>query len=218
MPRFVPVPLLLSLTVLLPSVPGARAQESGADQAAAPAAATSATDSDTTTTTLAKSRHSRTMSDGLASALSQTMPKYNPPPPPKPEEATDEPVDLRDVDKPRNKIIRLPKYVVQEPKPPVFRERDLYSAKNRTDLSYARNPGLKFTPFPSLNRAVAAAMYQEQERLDNIADLKDTARTVSVADKEDGAYIKRLTDETYIRSGGDDFGGLSDAWSGIRSK
>lgn len=214
MPRFVPVPLLLSLTVLLPASPAARAQDAGPSTTIPAAGA----ETESTTTTLAKSRHSRTMSDGLASALAQSMPKYNPPPKPSPDEATDEAVDLRDVDKPRNKIIRLPKYVVREPKPPVFRERDLYSAKNRADLSYARNPGLKFSPFSSLNRAVADAMYQEQERLDNIADLKDTARTVGIADKEDGAYIKRLTDETYMRSGGDDFGGLGDAWSGVRSK
>ena len=146
------------------------------------------------------------------------MPKYNPPPKPKPEEESDEAVDLREIDKPRNQIIRLPKYVIHEPKPPVFRERDLYSGSNRAGLALERNPGLKYVPFSSLNHAVAAAMYQEQERLDNIADLHDTARTVGVADKADGAYIKRITDETYMRSGGGDLGELSDAWSSVRSK
>jgi hypothetical protein len=163
-----------------------------------------------------KPKRSRAISSDLASSLAQSMPKYNPPPKPPPEEETDEAVDLRDVDRPKNKIIRLPKYVVQEPKPAVFRERDIYSLKNRTGLAMQRYAGLNFGPFSKWNRPIALAMYQEQERLQNISDLKDTARTVSVDDKEAGTYIKRLTDETYMRSGSD--ADLGDAWSVVRSK
>src|ERR1041384_5012213 len=68
-------------------------------------------------------RASRAISPEVAAQLQGYAPKYTPPPPkptPKPE---DEEVDAREVDKPRNGIIRLPKYIVQEPKSPVLNER-----------------------------------------------------------------------------------------------
>ena len=46
----------------------------------------------------------------------------------------------------------------------------------------------------------ALAMYAEDERLQNISDLHDSANTVSKSDAADGAYIKRLTDQTYMRT------------------
>jgi hypothetical protein len=153
------------------------------------------------TTPAPKPKRDRAISDGLASALAASMPKYNPPPKPKPE---DENVDLRDVDKPRNTIIRLPKYTVQGDRPPVFRERDLYSPSNRTTLAMERYRGLNFGPFASLNRRYALAMYEEQERLDNMSDLNDTADAIGRADPEAGTYIRRATSETFMRSG--DFG------------
>ena len=197
MPRSVPSPLLL--TLLLPVLSPAVRAQTPATAPADPAGTATAT---AETRTPDRPRRNRAVSDGLAASLAQTMPKYNPPPKPKPEEEGDEPVDLRDVDKPRNKIIRLPKYVVQEPKPAVFRERDIYDKRNRTDLALDRYYGLNFGNVLGLNRPIALAMYQEEERLQNMADLRDTARTVSVASKEDGAYIKRVSDETFMRTSG----------------
>ena len=49
--------------------------------------------------------------------------------------------DLRDIDKPRNGIIRLPNYTVQEKKPPVFRERDIYTREGLADLASAAGFG-----------------------------------------------------------------------------
>lgn len=147
-----------------------------------------------------KPKRSRAISNSLAASLADSMPKYNPPPKPKAEEQEDEDVDLRDIDKPRNRIIRLPKYVVQEPKPPVFRERDLHSLANRTSLAMQRYAGLNFGPFSRLNRPIALAMYEEQERLNNMADLEDTARTVGVADKAAADYIRRESASTFMRT------------------
>ncbi len=158
-------------------------------------------------TTLPK--RDRPISDNLASTLAASMPKYNPPPKPKPE---DEDVDLREVDKPRNGIIRLPKYTVREAKPPVFRERDIHTDAGLADLARRRYLTSTYKllnsfyiPFFSQSPTDhALAMYAEDERLNNMADLADTAQTVGRNDAAAGAYIKRLSNETYMRT--DTFG------------
>jgi hypothetical protein len=161
----------------------------------------------TATTPAPAPKKDRPISTGVASALAASMPKYNPPPKPKP---VDEDVDLREVDKPKNGIIRLPKYTVQEKKPPVFRERDIYTSGGLADL--ARNRYLTATDrilnrvtlplFGTSPEARAMAMYAEDERLNNMSDLKDTAKDVSRTDPNEGAYIKRVTDQTYMRDSG----------------
>lgn len=139
------------------------------------------------------------------------MPKYNPPKPVE-KKSDDEDVDLRDVDKPRNQIVRLPKYVVQESKPPVFRERDINTIKGLGALAVKRYlsesdlalNSLRLPLFGQTNEARALAMYAEDERLKNMADLKDTALDVSKTDPAAGTYIRRAAQDTYIRAS--DFG------------
>jgi hypothetical protein len=146
----------------------------------------------------------RTVSPELANVLASGMPKYAPP---KPADSTAdatadaiEAPDQRDIDKPRNEIKRLPKYMVQAPKPPVFRERDLYTPGGQTALSYLRNPGLSLFPFSGLNAPIADQMYQDQERLNNISDLTDTARSMARGgDSAEGMYIMREAQDTYMR-------------------
>jgi len=139
----------------------------------------------------------RVMSDRVSSTLSTKLPKYSPPP-----KSTGPEVDLRDVDKPRNEIIRLPKYVVEEKKSPVFRGHELLTPAGRLDLALKRHPGLRFGPLAFLNHGWALAMLAEEERLDRISEMKDVARTVSVNDPADAAEIKRLTDLTFMRTSG----------------
>lgn len=157
----------------------------------------------------------RAISGEVAAQLAATMPKYTPPPPkpePKPEE---EQVDLRDVDKPKNTIIRLPKYVVQEPKSPVFSERAISTKKGLTDIAMRRyiteadRVLNRFTLplFGTSAESRALAMYGEDERLKNMADLSDAASTVSKSDAAAGAYVRREAQKTYLRSS--DFG-----WNG----
>jgi len=164
-----------------------------------------------TGTAPAKPKRERLISDGLASSLAASLPKYNPPPKPNPE---DEDIDLREVDKPKNGIIRLPKYTVREKKPPVFRERDIYSKGGLADvakrryLTTAYNALNRFylpIPFFSSSKSPeehALEMYAEDERLQNIADLNDTAQTIGRVDPSEGTYIKRAATETYMRSSG----------------
>lgn len=148
----------------------------------------------------AKPDGTRTVSPELAKVLSTGMPKYDPPKPADPAAEAAEAPDQRDVDKPRNEIKRLPKYVVQAQRPAVFRERDIYTQAGQTALSFKRNPGLGLFPFSSLNGPIATQMYQEQERLNNISDLTDTARTMARGgDSAEGMYIMRAAQDTYMR-------------------
>jgi hypothetical protein len=148
------------------------------------------------------------MSDEVAASLATGMPKYNPPKPvePKPEE---EQADLRDIDKPKNKIIRLPKYTVREPKPPVFREIDLRSKSQQADIALRQHTGLKVGNIAGLNDPIALMMYQEQDRLNSIAELADDAQTAQRAGNTAGSdYIMKQSNRTYYRPS--DFGWNSD--------
>jgi hypothetical protein len=153
----------------------------------------------------AKPKRYRTVSPELAASLAATMPKYDPPKPA--EKKPDDDADLRDLDKPKNQIIRLPKYVVQEAKPPVFRERDVNTSKGLADLAIRRYlsdadralNSFRLPLFGASNESRALAMYAEDERLKNMADLNDTARTVGKTDPKEAAYIRSVTKDTYMR-------------------
>jgi len=159
-----------------------------------------------TTTPAPQPRRERVMSDELAATLAVGMPKYSPPKPVEKKPApADDSADAREADKPKNGIIRLPDYVVREKRPPVFKEKDMAGSERKSDLGMKRYAGLNFGPFALLNRPIALAMYQEQERLDNMAELADDAATARRAgDKETAAFISKQSQETYLRR--DDFG------------
>jgi hypothetical protein len=161
-------------------------------------------------------KRTRAVSDDVAAALSAVSPKYTPPPPPPPEPKPEaEQVDLRDVDKPKNGIVRLPKYMVREPKPPVFRERDIYTEKGLTDLAMRKfisdmDRALNRWTLPlfgTSKESRAMAMYAEEERLKNMADLHDAAVSAAKSDRGQGGYILREAQQTYLRTS--DFG-----WNG----
>lgn len=157
-------------------------------------------------------RRARAISPEVAAQLAASAPKYAPAPPkpePKPEEKM---VDMREVDKPRNGIIRLPKYIVQEPKPPVFTERAINTEKGLTDIAMRRyiseaDRALnRFTLplFGTSRESRALAMYAEDERLKNMAELTDNARAAGQSDPAQGTYILRESQKTYMRTS--DFG------------
>lgn len=135
--------------------------------------------------------------------LSASMPQYAPPPPapaPKPQVDADSP-DLRDVDKPQNRIIRLPKYTVHAEKPPIFREQDIYSAEGIARLGMLRYGGLGLGPYPDMNLGIATEMYRENQRLGNMAMLEDTAATMqSGGDKDEAKMIREASQSTYQQS------------------
>ena len=160
-------------------------------------------------------RRARAISPEAAAALAAASPKYEPPPPkpaPKPES---EQIDLREIDKPKNQIIRLPKYLVQEPKPAVLSERAVHTQKGLEDIAMRRymseaDRALNRFTIPLFGTSMqsrAMAMYEEDERLKNMSDLHDAAVGAAVSDRAAGEYILKEAQQTYLRSS--DFG-----WSG----
>jgi hypothetical protein len=106
---------------------------------------------------------SRAASDALSAGY-----KYSPPPPAPAEPGPE--VDLREVDRPRNEIIRLPKHVVEGQRPPVFSERSLYSARALRQLAVGRYlPGtLNAYQIGKTGQVYATQMYLDDERLRNM--------------------------------------------------
>jgi hypothetical protein len=143
----------------------------------------------------------RTVSAGVAAALSQGMPRYSPPTPsPTP---TPEVEDMKDIDKPKNGIIRLPSYLVRETRPPIFRPRDLYTQTGLIDQYFKSHPGLVIGNLLGLNEAAALDMLRDDQRQENQADMADTAHAMAAGgDAAEGSYILQQTDATYMRGGG----------------
>jgi hypothetical protein len=78
--------------------------------------------------------------------------------------------DLREIDKPRNQILRLPAqmlppYIVEENRLPKLKERDVLTFKGRQELAFKRRPGLKFLslPIPPLNNVGIALFMLEED-------------------------------------------------------
>jgi hypothetical protein len=153
-------------------------------------------------------KRSRAISSEVAAALAAASPKYTPPPPkpePKPEE---ELPDMREIDKPKNTIVRLPKMVVREPRPAVLTERSVHTDKGLADIAMRRyisdaDRALnRFTLplFGTSMEARALAMYAEDERLKNMADLQGNAIDAAKSDPEAGEYIRKEAQKTYLRS------------------
>ena len=113
--------------------------------------------------------------------------------------------DLRDTDKPRNIIPRLPanlmsRYVVRGDKVPVFRQRDLYTKEGLIDLAFKDHPGLRIGNIFGLNRNAAYEAFLEDERAGKIHDLDDTALAFAVGgDTEEAKMILDETGDTFIR-------------------
>lgn len=152
-------------------------------------------------------------SPSLAAMFAATRPKYVPP---KPAPKVDESVDLRTIDKPKNDIIRLPNFVVHAEKPPVFRERDIYTPEGLEALAMSRYAGLNFGG-GLLNGPVADEMYREDERLQNMAALQDEARTMARGgDSSESEYITRASNDTYANGfGWNEFDPMSSNTHGV---
>ena len=207
------------LALLLPAfvAPVLRAQNAPAPLATpASASVTSATGSAATMerSAPAPARAVRVISPEVAAQLAASRPKFTPvapPPPPKPEE---EMPDLRETDKPKNTIVRLPKFVVQEPRPPIFRERDIHTKQGlatlamqryftETDRVMNRYTLPLFHPLSLLggtsNEDRALAMYYEDERLKDMADAADKTNMVMKSDAAAGAKMKAINQQTFMR-------------------
>lgn len=134
----------------------------------------------------------RALSPAVAARLSAEFPKFTPPP------AT-APADPRAVDRPRNTIFRLPQYVVQEEKPPAFKERHLLTPTGRLSLALQRYPGLRFGSLPFFNNhGLALAMLAEDDRLERRAEMDDLVTLLSLP--SDRAKARAEVQQTFLRS------------------
>ncbi len=166
------------------------------------------------------------VSNTLASSITSILPKYQPPAPasaPKYEdpvvsetaEEIDDPDRPAAEGQPRNKIIRLPKYVVQAERPPIFTDRELNTKKGLAKLAARRyisafdKSVLNRYTIPIIGMSPeqrALMMYEEDERLGIISDLREDANNAARAgDSAEASSIKRETNRAYMRSGGMDW-------------
>lgn len=177
----------------------------------------------------------RAISADVAALLSQNTPKFTPPPPPPPPPTAEELArqkaeddapadDLRDSDKPKNGIVRLPKVVVQEQRPVIFTERQILTKKGLRDVAMRRyisdaDRALNRFSLPifsgwslggqgSSTEQRALTMYAEDERLRNMADLADNTNMIMRSDRAAGATAKDAAQSTFMRSSDFGYGGM----------
>jgi hypothetical protein len=168
---------------------------------AKPAAAPSAAKDDQTR----KSDDRQITDSDLAGALIDSLPKFDASKP----NGNTAPAASTDDDKPKNGIVRLPKYVVTEKTPPVFTEKNSYSKEALEAIAVKRYLSdfdshilnrwyIPFLTASSGERALQ--MYDEDERLTNMNNLNDEANAISRAgDPAEGDYIRKVTEDTYMR-------------------
>jgi hypothetical protein len=158
----------------------------------------------------------RIQSNELAGALVNSLPKYTPPPPPAPKKPEAEEAQ------PRNGVIRLPKVVVREEKPPVFTEKQLYTPKSLGDIQIQRYTGLDPAKMPGVAAPItrfvfsdyAKQMQADADRQQNLSDSNDMARAAALSgDPGESQYIKRVSSDTFMRDS-DNTPGLGDPHGG----
>jgi hypothetical protein len=126
-------------------------------------------------------------------------------------------VDMREVDKPRNQIIRLPKYVVEAQRPPVFNDRNLYSKEMLRRLAYqryasalSRNYLNKFHILGQGDVAYAMMQYEAEERKQNMAEMADKVAMYRISgDNEEAKKQEDDNQNTFMRR--TTFGTISNA-------
>lgn len=102
-------------------------------------------------------------------------------------------------EKPRNTIIRLPEYIVRDPKVPPIKEREVLTPKARLELARKRHPGAQVGNFFGLNNGIALAMLAEEERLERKREFEDLASLTRLSDSAAHAKVKREVEQAFMR-------------------
>ncbi|MEO5959695.1 MAG: hypothetical protein ABIZ49_13850 [Opitutaceae bacterium] len=141
------------------------------------------------------SERPRLISTGTAERLAAVSPKFEPstamPPAPAGNSA---------IDTPRNQIVRLPDYIVREPRAPSFPERRILTPKGRLEVALKRFPGLRFGNIWFLrNDGIALFMLEEEYRLERMAEMADLASLVRISDPAAGATLKSDMQQSSLR-------------------
>jgi hypothetical protein len=125
-----------------------------------------------------------------------------PPAPPAPKTAEEE-----EADAPKNGIVRLPEYVVQGERPPVFREKDVNTKKGLGEIAVKRFLGetgkalnaYHLPLFGMSKEQYALMLYEQEERLKNMKDASDKVSLLRESDPIAAEQLKREVDQTFIR-------------------
>lgn len=149
----------------------------------------------------------KTVSPETAAKFTAAVPKFVPKPVPETAAApAPEPLpDLRETDKPKNTIIRLPPYMVSEKKVvKVPTELEVQSPSMRRDVALRRYPGLKIGNFFGLNERWAYAMMAEEERLVKKREYEDMVSLTRFGDPAEHKEVKQQVESAFQRE--PDFG------------
>ena len=151
----------------------------------------------------------------LNTALADSLPKYNPAKPEEKKPDDDSGPDRRDLDKPKNQIVRLPGVVVNAQQAPEVPNAAILAPQARADASMKRFVGVDPSKMSPVAAGVTRALFQayaDQQAADarreaNLSDLKQTASTMSAAgDQSEGNFLQKAANDTSARPTDADWG------------
>src|SRR5581483_274784 len=136
----------------------------------------------------------RNLSPAMAAQLATVAPKFAVVAAAEPRFA----VPAAEADKPRNGIVRLPAYLVQEMRIPDFPARRMLTPLGRIDLAFHRHPGLNLGPLAFLNAGIGLAMLEEEERLERMAEARDLLSLLPDPKSTSYRDLKRSMDGSFM--------------------
>lgn len=142
----------------------------------------------------------RLVSPEIAARLAAGVPKYEPLAIPASPPAEPGP-DLREIDRPRNTIVRLPPYLVPDRKPPpMLKEREIQTPRARLELALKTFPGARLGSFWIFNNhGIALAMLAEEERLERKREFEDLVSLMWFSDPAEQTKAKEAVDQAFVR-------------------
>ncbi|MFO1452061.1 MAG: hypothetical protein U1F61_28105 [Opitutaceae bacterium] len=186
-------PLLLAL-VAIPLLSGSAVQAQAVTPSPPP-------DRPTVEVSGPSKRLSKTTLSAVTAGIAYEVPAQK-----KPEEKKPEPAEAEE-EGPKNGIIRLPQYIVEGDRPPVFRPRDVNTKKGLGQIAvdkYFTETGKalnRFTIplFGMSKEQYALMMWEEEERLKNMKNASENVYLLRQTDPAAAAQLKREVDQTFIR-------------------
>lgn len=137
----------------------------------------------------------RFTSPGTAAKIATRMPQYVAPNP-----AAGPAPDLRESDRPKNTIIRLPDYIVRSENRSLPNAREVLTEQGRLDLAMKRLRGLRIDRVTGRNNRIALAMQAEADRLEDMAYFNELLDLVATDDPAKAKQLRAQWQQTYLRS------------------
>jgi hypothetical protein len=139
----------------------------------------------------------RVVSPTMSAQLSALAPKFDPAVAAAAGKQLEPGVDLRELDKPRNTILRLPDFEVNEEKIPSMRPSEMLTQPERLRLALKKYPGLHVGSLPFFsNNGVAMMMQAEDERLERMKEMSDLLSLLPAAQQK---QVRPMVDDAFLR-------------------